>query len=256
MPGMMDTILNLGLNDDTVEALAKKTGNPRFAWDCYRRFVQMYGDVVLGRAEAAGRRPRAVRNRHRGVEARAVSPGHRRHEADRRGSQGTGPPLQGSGQGSSRQEVPGVALGSVEGCGRRRVRIVDERPRDRLSPEIQHPDGVGHGRQRAGDGVRQHRRAIGIRRGVHTQPGKRGEGVLRRIPDQRAGRGRRRRRANARAGGGTEEADAERRIRSWNASGRRSNAISRTFRTSNSPSKTASSTCCRRATGSERQWPR
>jgi pyruvate,orthophosphate dikinase len=48
MPGMMDTILNLGLNDDTVEALAKKTGNPRFAWDCYRRFVQMYGDVVLG----------------------------------------------------------------------------------------------------------------------------------------------------------------------------------------------------------------
>ena len=48
MPGMMDTILNLGLNDETVEALATKTGNPRFAWDCYRRFVQMYGDVVLG----------------------------------------------------------------------------------------------------------------------------------------------------------------------------------------------------------------
>ncbi len=48
MPGMMDTILNLGLNDQTVEALSKKTSNPRFAWDCYRRFVQMYGDVVLG----------------------------------------------------------------------------------------------------------------------------------------------------------------------------------------------------------------
>jgi len=48
MPGMMDTILNLGLNDETVEALARKTSNPRFAWDCYRRFVQMYGDVVLG----------------------------------------------------------------------------------------------------------------------------------------------------------------------------------------------------------------
>jgi pyruvate,orthophosphate dikinase len=48
MPGMMDTILNLGLNDQTVEALAARTGNPRFAWDCYRRFVQMYGDVVLG----------------------------------------------------------------------------------------------------------------------------------------------------------------------------------------------------------------
>ncbi len=48
MPGMMDTILNLGLNDAAVEAIAKKTGNPRFAWDSYRRFVQMYGDVVLG----------------------------------------------------------------------------------------------------------------------------------------------------------------------------------------------------------------
>jgi pyruvate,orthophosphate dikinase len=48
MPGMMDTVLNLGLNDDTVESLAKATKNERFAWDCYRRFIQMYGDVVLG----------------------------------------------------------------------------------------------------------------------------------------------------------------------------------------------------------------
>ena len=48
MPGMMDTVLNLGMNDQVVEALAKKSGNPRFAWDSYRRFVQMYGDVVLG----------------------------------------------------------------------------------------------------------------------------------------------------------------------------------------------------------------
>ena len=48
MPGMMDTILNLGLNEKTVAALIAKTGNPRFAYDCYRRFIQMYGDVVLG----------------------------------------------------------------------------------------------------------------------------------------------------------------------------------------------------------------
>ena len=48
MPGMMDTILNLGLNDETVLALAKTSGNERFAWDCYRRFIQMYGDVVMG----------------------------------------------------------------------------------------------------------------------------------------------------------------------------------------------------------------
>ncbi len=48
MPGMMDTVLNLGLNDETVEGLAKKTGNPRFAYDSYRRFIQMYADVVMG----------------------------------------------------------------------------------------------------------------------------------------------------------------------------------------------------------------
>ncbi len=48
MPGMMDTILNLGLNDEVVEGLAVKTGNARFAWDSYRRFIQMYGDVVMG----------------------------------------------------------------------------------------------------------------------------------------------------------------------------------------------------------------
>src|SRR5437016_5609470 len=48
MPGMMDTILNLGLNDHTVLALVIATKNERFAWDCYRRFIQMYGDVVMG----------------------------------------------------------------------------------------------------------------------------------------------------------------------------------------------------------------
>ena len=53
MPGMMDTILNLGLNDQSVLALGKATGNERFAWDCYRRFIQMYGDVVMGVQKAA-----------------------------------------------------------------------------------------------------------------------------------------------------------------------------------------------------------
>ena len=48
MPGMMDTVLNLGLNPDSLQALIKKTGNERFAWDSYRRFIQMFGDVVMG----------------------------------------------------------------------------------------------------------------------------------------------------------------------------------------------------------------
>ena len=47
MPGMMDTILNLGLNEEVVEVLAEKSGNARWAWDCYRRFIQMYSDVVM-----------------------------------------------------------------------------------------------------------------------------------------------------------------------------------------------------------------
>ena len=47
MPGMMDTILNLGLNEDVVNVMAAKSGNPRWAWDCYRRFIQMYSDVVM-----------------------------------------------------------------------------------------------------------------------------------------------------------------------------------------------------------------
>src|SRR3546814_11147524 len=48
MPGMMDTVLNLGLNDETVQGLAVASGDERFAWDSYRRFIQMYSDVVLG----------------------------------------------------------------------------------------------------------------------------------------------------------------------------------------------------------------
>src|SRR5512142_1468784 len=48
MPGMMNTILNLGLHDETVEGLVAKTGNPRFAYDCYRRFIQMFGEVAMG----------------------------------------------------------------------------------------------------------------------------------------------------------------------------------------------------------------
>ena len=47
MPGMMDTILNLGLNEEVVEVMAKKSGNARWAYDCYRRFIQMYSDVVM-----------------------------------------------------------------------------------------------------------------------------------------------------------------------------------------------------------------
>ena len=68
MPGMMDTVLNLGLNDTTVEALAKKSGNPRFAWDSYRRFLQMYGDVVMGVDHDLFENALAAKREEQGVE--------------------------------------------------------------------------------------------------------------------------------------------------------------------------------------------
>ncbi|MFS8571109.1 MAG: pyruvate, phosphate dikinase [Thermaerobacter sp.] len=69
MPGMMDTILNLGLNDRTVQGLARQTGDPRFAWDCYRRFVQMFADVVLGVPLARFEERLEARKRARGAAA-------------------------------------------------------------------------------------------------------------------------------------------------------------------------------------------
>ncbi|NBB70035.1 MAG: pyruvate, phosphate dikinase, partial [Alphaproteobacteria bacterium] len=67
MPGMMDTVLNLGLNDTTVEGLAQKTGDPRFAYDSYRRFLQMYGDVVLGVEQSLFEEALDEAKRHAGV---------------------------------------------------------------------------------------------------------------------------------------------------------------------------------------------
>ncbi len=68
MPGMMDTILNLGLNDKSVEGLAKKTGNPRFSYDAYRRFIQMFGNVVLGVAKSQFEEEIHCLKKERGVE--------------------------------------------------------------------------------------------------------------------------------------------------------------------------------------------
>jgi pyruvate,orthophosphate dikinase len=75
MPGMMDTILNLGLNDDSVLALVKATRNERFAWDCYRRFIQMYGDVVMGVQKRPG-------EDHEPFETVIHELKHERHHAD------------------------------------------------------------------------------------------------------------------------------------------------------------------------------
>ena len=104
MPGMMDTILNLGLNDQTVESLKARTGNGRFAFDSYRRFIQMFGAVVLEIPE--GR----LRARVRGGQARARRQG--RHRPRRGRPAGDRRPLQEARQGEERQAVPAGSAGA------------------------------------------------------------------------------------------------------------------------------------------------
>ena len=96
-----------------------------------------------------------------------------------------------------RQAVPAGPARAALGRHRRRVRLVDEPARHHLSPPARHPGELGHGGQRAGDGVRQHGRHLGDRRRLHAQSVDRREAALRRVPDQRPGRGRRRRHPHA-----------------------------------------------------------
>jgi hypothetical protein len=198
MPGMMDTILNLGLNDQTVLALEPRPTT----------------SASPGTATAASSRCTATSSwACRSAKARITSRSrpsstfkHEKYHKDISTPKLTAEDQQelvkrfkAARQGAHRQGVPERPVGPAPRRRRRRVRLLDERPRDRLSPQIQHPRRVGHRRQRAGHGVRQHRRHLRLRRGLHPQPRQRRERILRRVPHQRPGRGRRRRRAHARA---------------------------------------------------------
>ena len=117
MPGMMDTILNLGLNDETVEGLKAQTGNGRFAYDSYRRFIQMFGNVVLEHPEGD------VRARVRGGQARA-----RRQEStptSTRAACRRSCALQDGRQGEDRQRLPAGSLDAAARRARRRVPVVE-----------------------------------------------------------------------------------------------------------------------------------
>ena len=161
MPGMMDTVLNLGLNDGSVEGLARATGNGRFAWDCYRRFVQMFSNVVHG-----------VSGEHIEDEIAEVKARHGVHldtELDvdalreltevfkRDFERQTGEPF---------PQDPAVQLDAGDP---RRVRLLERRPRRLLPADQPHPRRLGDGGQRAADGVRQQGRALGLRRRVQPR---------------------------------------------------------------------------------------
>ena len=152
MPGMMDTILNLGLNDEVVEGLARKTGNERFAYDSYRRFVQMYGDVVLGmkpvNKEDIDPFEAIIMDvkKQRGITPRQRNDS-RRTEATRQG-------IQDSHQAADRQGLPRQSYGSALGRYLCRIRQLDERACHPLSQDGRHSRRVGYSCICYGHGIR------------------------------------------------------------------------------------------------------
>ena len=182
MPGMMDTVLNLGLNDKTVEALAEMSGDRRFAYDSYRRFITMYSDVVLGFEHHHFEDILDTFKDSQGYTLDTDLTGDDWVELVGRYKEAVAR--------ETGKDFPQDPHDAIVGRDRRGVLILDERARGDLPPAARHSGILGHRRQRAGDGVRQHGRDLGDRRCVHAQSLDRREQALRRIPDQRAGRGR------------------------------------------------------------------
>ena len=145
------------------------------------------------------RRPGPVPRRFRGGAGRPQGPSgrHRRHRPVRRGLGKGRRRIQGRGRARAGQALPSGSARTAVGRGRRRLRQLDERPGQILSPHARHPRKLGHGRQHPVDGVRQYGRDLGHRRGLHPQPLDRRGAAVRRVPDQRPGRGRRRRHPHA-----------------------------------------------------------
>ena len=254
MPGMMDTVLNLGLNDVTVEALAKSSGDARFAYDSYRRFITMYSDVVLG---VGHDHFEEILEGHKDQQRL-----HARHRSDCRRLGRADQALQGARQGRDRRGFSAGPAEAAVGRDRRGVRIVDERARQHLSPPAQHSGKLGHRRQRAGDGVRQHGRHVGDRRCVHAQSLDRRDvrstansSSTRRARTWSPASARRRRSPRRRARRRARTSPrwnrrCRRPTRNSRASISRSRSTTATCRTSNSRSRRASCGCCRRAPAS------
>ena len=159
MPGMMDTILNLGLNDEAVEGLAKKTGNARFAYDCYRRFVQMFADVVMMVPKSLFEVEIDKMKEAKGVKNDVDLTAEDLKELvgvfkkDLRGERGQAVP-------------PGSPRSADRGC-QGRLPQLGQPPCKRLPQDERDSLRVGHRCQRAADGIRQLRRPFRHRRCIH-----------------------------------------------------------------------------------------
>ncbi len=179
MPGMMDTVLNLGLNDQSVEGLAKQTGDDRFAYDSYRRFIQMFGKIVLDVPgddfehlfEEAKERSGTTNDADLGADALAeVVRGFKELVEQRTGA-----------------ALPPGSRGPAAPGHRGRLRLVELTPGQRLPEPGEALPRPRHRRQRAGDGVRQQGRRLRHGRRLHPRPEHRRPGCLRRLPGQRPG---------------------------------------------------------------------
>ena len=248
MPGMMDSILNLGLNDDAVAGLGEATGNPRFAYDSYRRLIQMYGEVVEGidgnRFEQALADLKSARGVAQDTDLTAddlaglVETYKRIYEED------TGRPF----AQDARAQLSRAVRGVFESWDTPRAQVY------RRAHDI--PDDLGTAVNVVQMVFGNKGEALGNRRVLHAGSLHRREGPLRRVPRERAGRGR---------GGGHPDTGAAR-AHEASASPRRSSSSSRpwrawsvttaTCRTSSSRSRSGGCTCCRPAPPSGRRRPR
>ena len=147
MPGMLETILDLGLNDASVVGLAAQTGNEHFAWDSYRRFVQMFGNVVRGvPGESYEAILRAARHRAGVRDDREFSVSQLQDVTLR---------FWALYETAHRRDLPAGPAGAAAARDPRRLRLLARRSRGRVPPHQPHPRRLGDGGQRPADGVRQ-----------------------------------------------------------------------------------------------------
>jgi pyruvate,orthophosphate dikinase len=170
MPGMMDTILNLGLNDEVTRGLAKKTNNPRFAYDAYRRLIAMYADVALGVKrtlfDQAVEDARARLATARGIDVTRINA----EELKRRLPDSELPAEEWERIAASFLSIVKKETGK-DFPSDPRAQLVEQPPRRRLPPHERHPRHVGNRVHRAGDGLRQPGGHERDRRGLLPQPG-------------------------------------------------------------------------------------
>ncbi len=173
MPGMMDTVLNIGLSDKSVQGLAKQAGDDRFAWDSYRRLIQMFGKTVLGvdgeLFEDALEAAKTAKKVTVDTELEAADLKKLVTKFKRIVKTGSRPGLP---AGPARADGPRDPRG---------LRLLEHRPRQALPPPGAHPARPRHRGQRLFDGLRQPRPRLGHGCGVHARPRVRHPGRVRRL---------------------------------------------------------------------------